>query len=42
MHTTRKPMRILSLLLSVLLLAGMLSAGVAAEETGPFQGTSVT
>lgn len=42
MHTTRKPMRILPLLLSILLLAGMLSAGVAAEETGPFQGTSVT
>ena len=42
MHTSRKPMRILSLLLSILLLAGMLSAGVAAEEAGPFQGTSVT
>lgn len=42
MHTTRKPMRILSLLLSVLLMASMLSVGVVAEGSSPFQGTSVT
>ena len=42
MHTSRKPMRILSLLLSILLLAGMLSVGAFAEQTSPFQGTSVT
>lgn len=42
MHTSRKPMRILSLLLSILLLAGMLSVSVVAEGTSPFQGTSVT
>lgn len=42
MHTSKRPLRVLSLLLSILLMAGMLSAGVTAEGASPFQGTSVT
>jgi hypothetical protein len=44
MHATRKSLtwRVLAFLLSVLLMTGSLSVSAFAEETSPFQGTSVT
>ena len=44
MRVTRKSLtrRVLAFLLSVLLMAGSLSVSAFAEETSPFQGTSVT